>query len=212
MIAFTILGVLCCAARPAQADLISPIDPVIGVRGGGGSPDITDGSAKALEPCTDPVLVGNFCASYTNNTEGSITSLDLSFWDEDGLPIPTVIFNGETFEQNFFASEFSDFDDLLNVDLFTVRLCDSETSSACEAIIEIDSVFFVLLSIPVNESLFVFSDVDGFVSVRAVNQVANLNLPLNDQPLSVPEPGLALLFGLAGIAAVARRRLKGHVS
>ena len=194
-----------CAPSPAHASIISPIDPVIGVRGAGsGSPDITDGSAFALSPCTDPVLDGFFCAPYFNNLEGQITSLDLSFWDENGLPIPNT--NGDG--SNYFVSEVSDFNLLLNLnDGFTVRLCDGSTfagQSACGFIVEITE-FFLLTAIDPGGDLNVYSNVDGFVSVRGVNTIPNSNLPANDQP--IPEPGSVLLFGI-GAAAFAHRRLR----
>jgi hypothetical protein len=202
-----VLTVLAGAAAPAQAALISPIDPVIGVRGErAGSPNVTDGSIFALSMCTEEELEGFFCAPYTNNVE-SLTSLDLSFWDVNGLPIPNTVEDNS----NYFLPEgdTSDFQGLLNLgDGFTVRLCFDDDDPACQ-----ENDFLSLLSdssenggLPFS-SLFVFSDQPGFVSIRAVNTTPNENLPPNDQP--IPEPATLLLLGM-GAAAVAGRRRTGR--
>lgn len=209
LLALAICAVVC-FAQPARASLISPIDPIIGVRGDrAGSPDVTDSSVYPLSPCEGLVLGGYFCAPYTNNV-GTITSMDLSFWDVNGLPIPNVIFSTESESQpNYFVAPESDLDGLLNGnDLFTVRLCDTSTTAgaaACGFIVDGPSLFLSTLFFTF-ESLQVFSNVDGFVSVRAVNTIPNLNLPPNSLPIDVPEPATIALLGLGAAFVAARRR------
>jgi hypothetical protein len=201
-----LVSVVAFSASEASALPISPIDPTVGVRGGeSGSPPVTDGSAFELNACTVGIS-SYFCAPY--ETDFELFALDMSFWDVNGLPIPSRVPGEEGPVSNYFPAPESDFQ-LLRVtngddelDEFTVRLCAAESpagQSACG--------FFEIDSDPVIPagSLFVFSDQDGFVSIRAVNTVSNQNLPDNSAPLSVPEPSSLVLLASGLVAAYAFR-------
>jgi hypothetical protein len=207
-----IMSVLLLSDRAAASSISIPPDPLIGVLGSGGdSPPATDGSAFPLLACAPGVLASFLCAEYENTFEGSITSLDLSFWDDAGNPIPTSV-NGDP---NFLVSAVSDFQLLLTVDQFTTRLCTTEAFLACNFVEVIGDLGFpVSLKLagdpPIPPGAFqVFSDTPGFVSIRAVNLNPNSNLPDNSTAL-VPEPDVIGLLSIGLVAltacAIGRRR------
>jgi hypothetical protein len=198
-----VVSVLLLTDRASASSINIPPDPLIGVLGsGGGSPPATDGSAFQLLACAPGILASFFCAEYENTFEGSITSLDLSFWDDPGNPIPTSV-NGDP---NFAVGAVSDFQLLLTVDQFTTRLCTTEAFVACNFVEVVgDFGFPVSLKLagdpPIPPGAFqVFSDTPGFVSIRAVNLDPNSNLPDNSTALAVPEPGTVALLTIGLVA------------
>lgn len=199
IIVSAVVSLVLLSDRASASSISIPPDPLIGVLGSGGdSPPATDGSAFPLLACAPEILASFFCAEYENTFEGSITSLDLSFWDDTGNPIPTSI-NGDP---NFTVAAQSDFQLLLTVDQFTTRLCTTEAFFACnfEEVVG-DFGFPVALKLagdpPILPGAFqAFSDTPGFVSIRAVNLDPNSNLPDNTSVLPVPEPDILALLSL----------------
>ncbi len=186
----------------AEAIPISPLDPKVGVRGrDSGSPSIFDGSFFALEPCEAPLL-GLFCAPYNTDTgdgAATISTLVLRFADVNGLLIPNTVGGDPEGPPNFVVDPlFSDFPFLeLLENGFDIELSGSPLNCAedgGEEYYDYEPEFEACLD------LRIFSDTDGFVSVRSVENVANLNLT----ETVIPEPATLFLLS-SGLALLGSR-------
>jgi PEP-CTERM motif-containing protein len=200
---------------PAYAGPIRLPDPAIGIRGIDDSPppqSVLDATPQALDPCDSAFgqsgLGGFYCAMYRFSlVEASVLDSDsihqvlLSFWETNGTPVPNDLCSGDC--PNYTAALPSDFHGIsLPEDGFTVELFAQGTEPP--------------IFIPENPDhpyidILIFSETDGFVSLRQVNNQDNLNSKLYpaDQPLKeVPEPSILALIGTGVAGLIGRRRLQ----
>lgn len=197
-------------STPANAAPIRLPDPMIGIRGIDDSPpppSVLDATPQALSSCSSSFgqsdLSGFFCAMYRFSPfeasvldSSSIHSATMSFWTTGGTPVPNQVCDVECFD-NYVTSPQSDFHGMaFPEDGFSVQLF----AFGDDPFISIGDRDFI--------DLLVYSDLDGFVSLRQVNNQDTLNSKLFpvDQPLKpVPEPATLLLIG-TGVAGLAGRR------
>jgi hypothetical protein len=185
-----------CAAYPAIASAV-PIDPVIGVRGGGGSEPSDSNAFFTMGGCPADLIgfFGNdvFCLEYDIVQDiTSITSLTFQFKDASGLIPNDALFNDE--------SAFNGFDGLEPLDDgFSVRFFFNGEFSSLLCIggggelpvlvpCAQGSTIQLYLHVPDNET----PNPPYSASLRAINDVA------------VPEPGLLVLMGI-GLMLAGRR-------
>jgi hypothetical protein len=180
-----------CAGYPAIASAV-PIDPVIGVRGGGGSEPSDSNEFFQMESCTvGSYTTDTFCLEYFIVQDvDEITSMTFQFRDASALIPNTVLFPDGLF--NGFEG-FLRLEDGISVQLFSGEfsslICgfEGEVPVPCAQ----GSTVQVYLTVPPG-------DPGGppnppyFVSLRAVNDI------------TVPEPGLLVLVGI-GLMMAARR-------
>jgi hypothetical protein len=213
------LGAVALSA-PAYAGAIVLPDPTVGIRGSSDppAPNITDGSANLLTPCSSfsdfgvdlTGIEGFFCAPYAftgNEGYGSdIFSVDLAFWDNTGQPIEELCGDGCTFN----ASEQSQFPSANPVEgqPFLVRLSTGVCEFGCDIIADPENP-----DNPTNILVFVEEAAfnGGHVSLQAINgsNTFQTNLATPGQPLvPTPEPGTLVLVasGLATVFARQRRK------
>jgi hypothetical protein len=177
-----------CAGYPAIASAV-PIDPVIGVRGGGGSEPSDSNEFFQMESCTvGSYTTDTFCLEYFIVQDvDEITSMTFQFRDASALIPNTVLFPDGLF--NGFEG-FLRLEDGISVQLFSDEfaslICglEGEFPVPCAQ----GSTVQVYLHVPDNET----PNPPYFASLRAINDVA------------VPEPGLLVLVGI-GLMMAARR-------
>ena len=174
-------------STPAYAGPIRLPDPMIGIRGIDDSPpppSVLDATPQALDSCSAAFgqgdLAGFFCAMYRFSPadasvldSSSIHSATMSFWTTAGTPVPNQVCDGDCFA-NYVPSSQSDFHGIsFPEDGFSVQLF----AFGSDPFISIGDRDFI--------DLLLYSDMDGFVSLRQVNDQDNLNAKLFpvDQPL-----------------------------
>jgi hypothetical protein len=183
-----------CAARPAEADLI---DPFIGLRGGGGSTNVSAALNEPLlgVPCDEengPEVEGALCWDFFNDTGNSIVAVSGIFDNSACDPEePTVEDCNLSLHE---ASEFETLETGEGFDLQAFRLSGGVIPPGAPPI-EIDSVF--LLAQLTTANFFVYGF--GFTSPTFLTLT---------QVETIPEPATLMMFGMAGLAAVARRRFQ----
>jgi hypothetical protein len=195
------------AASPAMASII-PLDPVIGVRGRGGSVLSNSNAFFGMEPCAGDFPEGSFpnvfCLEYEiaqNVTE--ITSLTFQLMDAGGLIPDIFLFNdtsgfngfpfltpvGDGFSVRFsFAGPVILFSSDYNYDAPSNLRCQEPEGDGTVPCAQ-GSHIQLYLTVPLSEG---DPRPPYSASLRAVNDI------------SVPEPGLLLLMG-TGLALASRR-------
>jgi hypothetical protein len=171
-----------------------PIDPVIGVRGGGGSEPSDTNEFFQMEPCTvGTYTTDTFCVEYfIVQAVDQITSMTFQFRDASALIPNNVLFPDGLF--NGFEG-FLRLEDGISVELFSGEFAflvcgfEGEFPVPCAQ----GSTVQVYLTVPPGES----PNPPYFVSLRAVNDI------------TVPEPGLLVLMGIGLMLAARRLRRRG---